>query len=148
MVGHSGILSAAVKACESVDSAVGSVVEAAVKKGWAAMITSDHGNAEQMIDPATNGPHTAHTLNPVPFILADDKSPAMPLKKGRGSAFLGFFRRFKQGIRKGLRRRLAHRSPFQFQPFFKPAPAPGLLKNPYVPANTSCTRQVSRLRYI
>ncbi|HLE08105.1 MAG TPA: 2,3-bisphosphoglycerate-independent phosphoglycerate mutase, partial [Thermodesulfobacteriota bacterium] len=41
-------------------------------------------NAEQMIDPATNGPHTAHTLNPVPFILADDKSPAMPLKKGRG----------------------------------------------------------------
>ena len=84
MVGHSGILSAAVKACESVDSAVGSVVDAAVKKGWAAMITSDHGNAEQMIDPATNEPHTAHTLNPVPFILADDKSPAMPLKKGRG----------------------------------------------------------------
>ena len=66
MVGHTGMLNAAIKACETVDSSVGKVVEAALRKGWKVMITADHGNAEQMLDYETGEPLTAHTLNPVP----------------------------------------------------------------------------------
>jgi 2,3-bisphosphoglycerate-independent phosphoglycerate mutase len=73
MVGHSGILKAAIAAVEAVDRSVGRV-EALVKKlGGITMITADHGNAEQMYDPITHGPHTAHTCNKVPFILISDK---------------------------------------------------------------------------
>lgn len=84
MVGHTGVLKAAIKTCEAVDASVGKVVEAALKKGWKVIITADHGNAEQMLDYETNEPHTAHSLNPVPFMLIDDSLKAVALKKGRG----------------------------------------------------------------
>jgi 2,3-bisphosphoglycerate-independent phosphoglycerate mutase len=84
MVGHTGVLDAAVKACEAVDIAVGRVVEAARAQGWSVIVTADHGNAEQMIDYATGGPHTAHTTNPVPFILVDDELRAANLKESGG----------------------------------------------------------------
>ena len=68
MVGHTGVYDAAVKAVETVDSCVGRVVDATLKMGGIAMITADHGNAEQMAEP-DGSPMTAHTTNPVPFIL-------------------------------------------------------------------------------
>jgi 2,3-bisphosphoglycerate-independent phosphoglycerate mutase len=68
MVGHTGILSAAVKACEAVDSCVGRVVEALKEVGGECLITADHGNAEQMQDHVSGQVHTAHTCEPVPFI--------------------------------------------------------------------------------
>ena len=71
MVGHTGDFSATVRAVETLDTCVGRLVEAVQELGGWAVVTADHGNAEQMFDPATNGPHTAHTLNPVPFILCD-----------------------------------------------------------------------------
>lgn len=70
MVGHTGDLEAAVRAAEVVDAAVGRVVEAALAAGGCVAITADHGNAEEMIDLRSGGPMTAHTTNPVPFILA------------------------------------------------------------------------------
>ena len=68
MVGHTGVFDAAVKAVETVDTCVGKVVDATLKMGGIAMITADHGNAEQMTEP-DGSPMTAHTTNPVPFIL-------------------------------------------------------------------------------
>ena len=68
MVGHTGVFEAAVKAVETVDTCVGRVVDATLKMGGIAMITADHGNAEQMVEP-DGSPMTAHTTNPVPFIL-------------------------------------------------------------------------------
>ncbi len=68
MVGHTGVYAAAVKAVETVDTCVGRVVDATLKMGGIAMITADHGNAEQMSEP-DGSPMTAHTTNPVPFIL-------------------------------------------------------------------------------
>lgn len=68
MVGHTGVYDAAVKACEAVDSCIGEVVDALKEVGGECLITADHGNAEQMIDPETGGTHTAHTNLPVPFI--------------------------------------------------------------------------------
>ena len=68
MVGHTGVYDAAVKAVETVDSCVGRVADATLKMGGIAMITADHGNAEQMAEP-DGSPMTAHTTNPVPFIL-------------------------------------------------------------------------------
>ena len=68
MVGHTGIFNAAVKAVETVDTCVGKVVDATLKMGGIAMITADHGNAEQMVE-SDGSPMTAHTTNPVPFIL-------------------------------------------------------------------------------
>lgn len=68
MVGHTGIMEAACKAVETVDCCVGEVADAVQKAGGALLITADHGNAEQMIDPIKKTPHTAHTANPVPFI--------------------------------------------------------------------------------
>lgn len=82
MVGHTGVLQAAVKACETVDRAVGMVADAALDKGWTVMVTADHGNAEQMIDEADNGPFTAHTTNPVPFIFADNARKDVKLTAG------------------------------------------------------------------
>ena len=70
MVGHTGVMEAAVKAVETVDRCVGEVVEAATDQGGVVLITADHGNAEQMVDYETGGPYTAHTVSfPVPFIL-------------------------------------------------------------------------------
>ncbi len=84
MVGHTGELSAAIKACEAVDKGIGMVANEALKKGWAVIITSDHGNAEQMKDPSTGSPYTAHTTNLVPFILADDSLKGTRLRNGAG----------------------------------------------------------------
>jgi 2,3-bisphosphoglycerate-independent phosphoglycerate mutase len=72
MVGHSGKLEATIKACETVDESLGRIFQALRPRGGAWIITADHGNAETMIDPVTGGPHTYHTTNPVPFILASD----------------------------------------------------------------------------
>jgi len=69
MVGHTGILPAAIAACEAVDDGLGRAVAALNARGGAMIVTADHGNCEQMWDPVTNGPHTAHTLNPVPVIV-------------------------------------------------------------------------------
>ena len=71
MVGHTGVLEAAIKAVETLDTCLGWVIGTIERIRGAAIITSDHGNCEQMIDPETGGPHTAHTNNPVPFILCD-----------------------------------------------------------------------------
>jgi len=68
MVGHTGNFDAAVRAVETLDACVGRVVDAARKAGGEVVITADHGNAEMMYDPATRQPHTAHTLNLVPFV--------------------------------------------------------------------------------
>jgi len=68
MVGHTGVYEAAVTAVETVDECVGRVVDATLKMGGIAMITADHGNAEQMVEP-DGSPMTAHSINPVPFIL-------------------------------------------------------------------------------
>jgi 2,3-bisphosphoglycerate-independent phosphoglycerate mutase len=71
MVGHTGVLAAAIKACETVDACVGRVLEVLDPARYVAIVTADHGNAELMVDPVTGGPHTAHTTNPVPCILVD-----------------------------------------------------------------------------
>lgn len=68
MVGHTGVFDAAVKAVETVDTCVGRVVDATLRMGGIAMVTADHGNAEQMTQP-DGSPMTAHTTNLVPFIL-------------------------------------------------------------------------------
>ncbi len=77
MVGHTGILDAAIKAVESVDLNMGRVVDAALGQGYFVLVTADHGNSEKMWDPITNGPFTAHTTNPVPLIAIGDD-----IKKG------------------------------------------------------------------
>jgi len=71
MIGHTGVLDAAIEAVETVDTCVGRVIDALDLESDVAIVTADHGNAEMMIDPATGGPHTAHTTNPVPCILVD-----------------------------------------------------------------------------
>ena len=71
MVGHTGVLEAAIKACETVDTCVGRVIDALDLDRYAVIVTADHGNADQMVDYRTGGPHTAHTTNPVPCILVD-----------------------------------------------------------------------------
>ena len=71
MVGHTGVIPAAIKAVEAVDECVGSAVEAVKKADGVLFICADHGNAEKMIDYETGEPHTAHTTNPVPFILVN-----------------------------------------------------------------------------
>ena len=82
MVGHTGVMDAAVKAVETVDSCVGRVVEAIRKAGGVLCITADHGNCEQMLDKETGAPFTQHTTNPVPFILVNARHPHT-LRKGK-----------------------------------------------------------------
>jgi len=72
MVGHTGIFDAAVKAIGATDKAVKTVYDACQRAGYILLITADHGNAEQMLNLATGAPHTAHTTNPVPFIMTGD----------------------------------------------------------------------------
>ncbi len=81
MVGHTGVLEAAIKGCEAVDECVGNVVELWRSMGGAAFITADHGNAEIMID-EDGGPHTAHTTSPVPVYLVDDTRIGVELEQG------------------------------------------------------------------
>jgi len=71
MVGHSGSIPATIKAVETVDQSLARVLKAAEAAGMRLIVTADHGNAEMLIDPATGGPHTAHTTNPVPFVVID-----------------------------------------------------------------------------
>jgi 2,3-bisphosphoglycerate-independent phosphoglycerate mutase len=70
MVGHTGSLPAAIAAVETVDAGLGRIAEAVAAQGGALLVSADHGNCELMRDPATGGPHTAHTTNPVPVLLA------------------------------------------------------------------------------
>ena len=77
MVGHTGVMEAAIKAVETVDRCVGRVVAAARSQNAHVIITADHGNAELMKDPHTNQPHTAHTTNQVPLILISDQQVAL-----------------------------------------------------------------------
>ncbi|HWF90990.1 MAG TPA: 2,3-bisphosphoglycerate-independent phosphoglycerate mutase [Terriglobales bacterium] len=82
MVGHSGKLEPTIRGVETVDACLGRIELSVRAKGGAMLITADHGNAEQMIDPATGGPHTAHTTNPVPFIVVAENSKKFSLKPG------------------------------------------------------------------
>lgn len=82
MVGHTGILPAAIAAVETIDACLGRVVDAARATGAAVLITADHGNCELMVDPETGQPHTAHTTNPVPFILVDESLRTCRLHPG------------------------------------------------------------------
>jgi 2,3-bisphosphoglycerate-independent phosphoglycerate mutase len=81
MVGHSGVLAAAVKAVETVDACLARALASAERAGATTLVTADHGNCELMIDPLTGGPHTAHTTNPVPFVIAGDDARG-PLRAG------------------------------------------------------------------
>jgi 2,3-bisphosphoglycerate-independent phosphoglycerate mutase len=83
MVGHTGRLDAAVKAVETVDACLGRLSESVEQAGGTLVITADHGNAEMMRDPETDEPHTAHTLNPVPFVIVNPPRPIQHLADGR-----------------------------------------------------------------
>lgn len=83
MVGHTGSLPAAIKACEAVDQGLGRALVALKAKGGSMIVTADHGNCETMIDVATGGPHTAHTINPVPVILVGGPAGAKLRQGGR-----------------------------------------------------------------
>lgn len=83
MVGHTGVMAAAVAAMETLDRCMARVVPALLKAGGRVILTADHGNAEQMIDPATGGPYTAHTVsNPVPLLLIDPQKRNVHLRSG------------------------------------------------------------------
>ena len=82
MVGHTGDLAAAIRACEAVDAGLAAALAALEGAGGAMLLTADHGNCEQMVDPVTGGPHTAHTLNPVPVALIGGPAGAR-LRDGR-----------------------------------------------------------------
>ena len=81
MVGHSGKMEPTIKACETVDTQLGRIYRELRQRGGKMFVTADHGNAEMLIDPVTGGPHTAHTTNPVPFILVSDEKN-MTLREG------------------------------------------------------------------
>jgi 2,3-bisphosphoglycerate-independent phosphoglycerate mutase len=83
MVGHSGSIDAAIKAVETVDTCLGRLAEAVAEMGGTLVITADHGNAEMMRDPETGEPHTAHTLNPVPFIIVNPPGAVARIENGR-----------------------------------------------------------------
>jgi len=83
MVGHTGFEPAAIKAVETVSLCLQKLVDSVEKHGGKILITADHGNAEQMVDDDGHTPHTAHTTNPVPLILAGSGASAMELKNGR-----------------------------------------------------------------
>jgi 2,3-bisphosphoglycerate-independent phosphoglycerate mutase len=83
MVGHTGLIDAAMHAVETVDQCLGRLAEAIEAAGGTLVITADHGNAEMMRDPETGEPHTAHTLNPVPFIVVNPPAAIRRLENGR-----------------------------------------------------------------
>jgi 2,3-bisphosphoglycerate-independent phosphoglycerate mutase len=83
MVGHTGLMEAAIKAVETIDACLGRVAAAVEKAGGTLVITADHGNAEMMRDPETGEPHTAHTLNPVPFLVVNPPAAVARLADGR-----------------------------------------------------------------
>ncbi len=77
MVGHSGILAAAIQAAEAVDVAIGAIAQAVRDTGGALLVTADHGNVEMMRDPDTGQPHTSHTVGPVPFVYAGPRAATL-----------------------------------------------------------------------
>ena len=83
MVGHTGVISAAVKAVETVDECLGKVVNKVLEKDGSVFITADHGNAETMIDFSTGNPFTAHTTDPVPFVWVSNHTEGKGLKEGK-----------------------------------------------------------------
>jgi 2,3-bisphosphoglycerate-independent phosphoglycerate mutase len=82
MVGHTGSLEATIKAVETVDACVDDLLEALASVGGRAVVTADHGNADQMFDPESNGPHTSHTLNPVELFVAGEGCEKLKLRPG------------------------------------------------------------------
>jgi 2,3-bisphosphoglycerate-independent phosphoglycerate mutase len=82
MVGHTGVLGAAIKAVEFTDARVGEVLAAVERQNGAAIVLADHGNCEQMIDPATGAPHTSHTIYDVELIVVDDRFKGHALRSG------------------------------------------------------------------
>ena len=82
MVGHTGVLQAAIQAVETVDQCVGQIVEATLAAGGSLIVTADHGNCEQMTDPETGGPHTAHTTFDVPLIVVEAGIEGKLLREG------------------------------------------------------------------
>lgn len=82
MVGHSGKLEPTIRGVETVDACLGQIYQAIRQHGGSMLITADHGNAEMMIDPVSGGPHTAHTTNPVPFILLTEQGKKLKVKDG------------------------------------------------------------------
>ena len=80
MVGHSGKLEPTIRGVETVDACLGRIYQSIRQQGGAMLITADHGNAEMMIDPVTGGPHTAHTTNPVPFILVTEAAKKLGVR--------------------------------------------------------------------
>jgi 2,3-bisphosphoglycerate-independent phosphoglycerate mutase len=82
MVGHTGKLDAAIAAVETLDGCLGRIMAALHEAGGVAIVTADHGNAEQMWDRTLNAPHTAHTSNPVPVILCSEEHVGRRLRNG------------------------------------------------------------------
>jgi 2,3-bisphosphoglycerate-independent phosphoglycerate mutase len=82
MVGHSGKMEPTIRGVETVDACLGQLYTALRQSGGSMLITADHGNAEMLVDPATGGPHTAHTTNPVPLILVSDDAAQYRLREG------------------------------------------------------------------
>jgi 2,3-bisphosphoglycerate-independent phosphoglycerate mutase len=89
MVGHTGSFKATIEAVEAVDRCLTRIVETAQKRGVRLLITADHGNAEQMIDPEGGGPHTAHTTNPVPLVYFDPHGTTPALRNGGALSDVG-----------------------------------------------------------
>jgi 2,3-bisphosphoglycerate-independent phosphoglycerate mutase len=83
MVGHTGRIDAAIRAVEAVDACLGRLARAVGARGGTLVVTADHGNAEMMRDPETGEPHTAHTLDPVPFVVINPPAPIARLEDGR-----------------------------------------------------------------
>ncbi len=82
MVGHTGVLEAAIKACEAVDTCVGKIAQKAKENNVVMLLTADHGNAEHMVDEVTHVKYTAHTVNPVPLFLLNCDNPNVALMSG------------------------------------------------------------------
>ncbi|WP_353062018.1 2,3-bisphosphoglycerate-independent phosphoglycerate mutase [Tunturibacter psychrotolerans] len=82
MVGHSGKMEPTIRAVETVDTQLGRIYQAIKQRGGSLLVTADHGNAEMLIDPATGGPHTAHTTNPVPFLYVTEEGNKPTLREG------------------------------------------------------------------
>jgi 2,3-bisphosphoglycerate-independent phosphoglycerate mutase len=80
MVGHSGKMEPTIRAVETVDTQLGRIYSAIKQRGGSLLVTADHGNAEMLIDPATGGPHTAHTTNPVPFLYITEEGNTPTLR--------------------------------------------------------------------
>lgn len=89
MVGHTGVLSAAIKAAETVDECVGKILDKVKSLGGSAIITADHGNFEKMIDGSPDNPHTAHTIGDVPLVIFDERYKNSKLREGGRLADVG-----------------------------------------------------------